>query len=109
MRSKKSTINNTDPEDNEVLEDDNEEDKNENLIEAQDFMYFKQQCKFEKFVTQFDNSKGPDALRSFFGGYVNDAQHKISDEEIGKEVVGFDTRFWYTKEGLLVYDVNSNI
>ena len=84
---------NTDPEDIEEL-DEEEEDKNENFVEAQDFNYFKQQWRFERFVTQLGNdNRGPDALRSFFGGYASDKQQQISDDEISKEVVGFDTRF----------------
>ena len=83
-------------------------DKNENLVEEKDFIYFKRQCKFEKFVTQLDN-ESPNALKSILGGYYNDQENKITDEMIEQEVVGFDTRFWYTKEGLLVYDVDANI
>ena len=88
-------------------EEGDETDKNENLVEAKDFIYFKRQCKFEKFVTQLD-SESPNALKNMLGGYYED-DTKITDEMIEQEVVGFDTRFWYTKEGLLVYDVNSNI
>ena len=50
--------------------EDFEEDKNENIVEAKDFMYFKQQRKFEKFVTQLStDDKVPDALKCILGGY----------------------------------------
>ena len=81
------------PEEIEDFEEE-EEDKNENVVEAKDFMYFKQQWKFEKFVTQLStDGKGPDALKSILGGYFNDKQKVVSDEKINEEVVGFDTRF----------------
>ena len=35
-------------------EEEEEEEKFENDVEAKDFMYFKQQCKFEKFVSNLD-------------------------------------------------------
>ena len=84
-------------------EDEEEEDKNENMVEAKDFLYFKKQCKFEKFVHQLNEGKSG-LLGSFIGG------EECKDEQPDTEpdvVVGFDTRFTYTKEGLMVYDIHS--
>lgn len=72
-------------------------------------MYFKNQCKFEKFVTNLKDNKGKaGALGSFIGGEVYEEENN-TEKDLDKEVVGFDTRFSYTREGLVVYDVHANI
>ena len=45
------------------------------------------------------------------GGSSGDECDKKEDggEDPDKEVLGFDTRFCYTREGLVVYDVHANI
>ena len=55
-------------------EEDDEKDKNENVTEAKDFMYFKRQCKFERFVTQMSNNGKGGALTSLIGGHVDRKQ-----------------------------------
>lgn len=95
-------------------EEEEEEEKFENAVEAQDFQYFKQQCKFEKFVNQLNTksnfTKEQSALYSMFGSSVQQVyQDNQPEDEITEPVVGFDTRFTYTREGLMVYDINADI
>jgi hypothetical protein len=79
------------------------------MVESRDFMYFKNQCKFEKFVTNLkDNKDNAGALGSFIGGEMYEPKED-GEEDPDKEVLGFDTRFCYTREGLVVYDVHANI
>lgn len=97
-------------------EEEEEEEKFDNTVEAKDFHYFKRQCKFENFVTQLGSnshrSKTQSALYSFFGNSLQEP-YIDSDEEdkndSSKPMIGFDTRFTYTREGLMVYDINSTI
>lgn len=116
-----------DQENNEKLDDDKneiepeeeeeEEEKFENAVEAKDFNYFKSQCKFEKFVNQLgstsNRSKEQGALFSFFGSSLLSTSLGIDEEDeeetSNKPMIGFDTRFTYNREGLIVYDVNTNI
>lgn len=89
-------------------EESEQEDENDNPVEAKDFMYFKRQKKFEKFVSQLGKNKQSfGALEGFIGGQVCDDEK--DETELEKEIVGFDTRFRYTREGLMVYDVYSQI
>lgn len=99
-----------------VEEEEEEEEKFENTVEAKDFHYFKRQCKFENFVTQLGSnshrSKTQSALLSFFGNSLQEPYIDSDEEdknESNKPMIGFDTRFTYTREGLMVYDINSNI
>ena len=122
-QSKSNENNDMDCEDEEDEEED-EEDKNENVTEAKDFMYFKRQCKFERFVNQMSKNGKGGAFASLIGGHVNtnkqtdnqDEDEKSNlnsdgegeDGESEEEIVGFDTRFTYTREGLMVYDITAN-
>jgi hypothetical protein len=75
------------------LEEAEQEDDNENIVEAKDFMYFRRQCKFETFVSQLKTDKTKSsALGSFMNGQIYE-EDKIDDEVINQEVIGFDTRF----------------
>ena len=94
-------------------EEEEEEEKFENAVEAKDFNYFKQQCKFEKFVNQLNSkdslSKEQGALYNMFGSDIKHVPLSEDDMEEPPKPVGFDTRFTYTREGLMVYDINANI
>lgn len=84
------------------------------MVEAKDFMYFKRQCKFEKFVTQLGSKNEGGTLGSFIGGEImqeesEEAETEPTEEKPEKEIIGFDTRFCYTREGLMVYDIHANI
>lgn len=72
-------------------------------------MYFKRQCKFERFVSNMAKTgKGPGALAGLIGGSIAAPPPKPDDQEDeesdmysdnedetkpAKEIVGFDTRF----------------
>ena len=99
-----------------IEEEEEEEEKFENAVEAKDFHYFKRQCKFEKFVTQLGSnshrSKTQSALYSFFGNSLQEPYIESEEDDqstSNKPMIGFDTRFSYTREGLMVYDINSDI
>lgn len=99
----------------EIFEEEEEDDKFENTVEAKDFLYFKRQWKLENFVNQLgtnsQRSKTQSALYSYFGHSLQETSCEAEKEEAddSKPMVGFDTRFTYTREGLMVYDINSEI
>jgi hypothetical protein len=55
-------------------EEEEEEEKFENAVEAKDFNYFKQQCKFDKFVNQLGSSSNKSKDQSLLFNYFGDAQ-----------------------------------
>ena len=94
-------------------EEESEDEKFENAVEAKDFNYFKQQCKFERFVNQLGSSSNKSKEQNLLFGYFGDAQQQTFEEEdentTSTPMAGFDTRFTYTRHGLMVYDVNAKM
>jgi len=75
-------------------------------------MYFKRQCKFENFVTQLtSNQENSSTLGNFIGGefWQEDEKDKNNENAPSQEINGIDSRFTYTREGLMIYDVHSSI